>query len=81
MRELGLDNFKEIPYWVHDYFKKYSYCGTYFNEYVELTFFTNDFGTLYLQCRNLEIVNTMIFIVPIPNKKSDFLTLMRILNI
>lgn len=81
MKELGIEDFKQIPEWVHHYFAKYSYSGSYFNEFVELTFYKNEFGTLYLQCRNIEIVDTLLFMVPIPADQAEFITLMKILKV
>ncbi len=51
------------------------------NEYIELTFHENDFGVVFIKCTNIEIAESMLFIVPIPGKKEDFISLMKILNV
>lgn len=51
------------------------------NEYIELTFHENDFGVVFIKCTNIEIAESLLFIVPIPGKKEDFISLMKILNV
>ncbi len=79
-----LKSLTKIPDYVIDYLKdKYQliFWATFYDDYVKFTFHENDFGVVFIKCSNIEISESMLFIVPIPGKKEDFISLMKILNV
>lgn len=80
-----LKSLTKIPDYVIDVLsEKYSLslitiCFT--NYYIVLSFLENDFGGVFIKCTNIAISDSLLFIVPIPGKKEDFISLMKILNV
>jgi hypothetical protein len=79
-----LRSLEKIPNYVLDTLIGQYQCMfdcVFYNDFIEITFHENDFGVVFIKCKNIEVVESLLFIVPIPNNKDEFESLMKILKV